>query len=324
MPTFSSFITETHSNVSPGFVDILIKTRREELFTGLMRLSYPTGDDLVFAFVAGVEQQLYRYHENATEIVPRHAWHQLVSAPNASVGLLELPLEALRVIRVAHEAPVNREERLALSSHELSECINKWLLEAEPSIVQIQGAQVDCMCLLVNCTNSAVESISFTDNKVQYAINDALAVPDVPPGGLRVKRYVGSQSHAVWREYELRLAINPLVRNLMKRFGELAGRALAERLGEQLSAWARGGGWNILLSSDGIMNRQYFDTLEAAVEAYTDILRRFQEEAGTAVGLRMTESILRDVLARLDANCRELLLQHIFTQSSIGNMVVRS
>jgi hypothetical protein len=237
---------------------------------------------------------------------------------------LELPLEALRVIRVVHEAPVNREEQLTLSSRELLECTNKWLLEAEPSIVHVQDAQLDCMCLLANCTNSAVESISFTDNKVQYSISNVFAVPNAPPGGLQVRRYVGSQSHAVWREYELRLSIHPLVRMLMKRFGELAGRALAERLGEQLSAWARGGGWNILLSTDGVMNRQYFDSLDAAVEAYTDILRRFQEEAGTAIGLRMTESILRDVLSRLDANCRELLLQHIFIQSGIGNTVVRS
>jgi hypothetical protein len=179
------------------------------------------------------------------------------------------------------------------------------------------------MFLLANCTNSAVESISFVDGKVQYSISDGFPTPEALPGGLRVRRYVGTQLYPVWQEYELRLAINPLVRMLMQRFGELAGRALTERLGDQLSAWARGGGWNISLSSDGITNRQYFDSLAAAVEAYTDILHRFQDEAGTAVGLRMTESILRDVLFRLDVNCRELLLQHIFTQSGVGSTVVR-
>ena len=111
---------------------------------------------------------------------------------------------------------------------------------------------------------------------------------------------------------------------LMKRFGELAGRGLAERLGGQISAWARGGGWNIFFSGDSVINHQYFDSLEAAVDAYTDIMRCFQDEAGVAIGLRMTENILLDVLSRLDANCRELLLQFIFTQSEGGSLVVRN
>lgn len=322
MPTFSSFITETHNNVSPGFVDVLIQTRREELFTGLMQLRYPTGANLVFAFVAGVEQQLYRYHENTTEIIPRPAWHQLVNSPNASVGLLELPLEALRVIRVAHEAPVSREEQLSLSSAEFLACTNKWLLEAEPSIIHVQGAQLDQMYLLANCTNSAVESIAYVDSSVRYSGSEVFLAPNV--GGLQVRRYVSAQAHAVWREYELRLAFNPLARLLMKRFGELAGRGLAERLGGQISAWARGGGWNIFFSGDSVINHQYFDSLEAAVDAYTDILRCFQDEAGIAIGLRMTENILMDVLSRLDTNCRELLLQFIFTQSEGGSLVVRN
>jgi len=60
------------------------------------------------------------------------------------------------------------------------------------------------------------------------------------------------------------------------------------------------------------------------VDAYTDILRCFQDEAGIAIGLRMTENILLDVLSRLDANCRELLLQFIFTRSEGGSLVVRN
>ena len=84
------------------------------------------------------------------------------------------------------------------------------------------------------------------------------------------------------------------------------------------------GGWNIFFSGDSVINHQYFDSLEAAVDAYTDIMRCFQDEAGVAIGLRMTENILLDVLSRLDANCRELLLQFIFTQSEGGSLVVRN
>ena len=42
MPDLSAFIPETHRDISSGYVETLIQARREELFTGLMRLSYIT------------------------------------------------------------------------------------------------------------------------------------------------------------------------------------------------------------------------------------------------------------------------------------------
>jgi len=133
-------------------------------------------------------------------------------------------------------------------------------------------------------------------------------------------RYVSNREHEVWREYELRLAFNPLMRMLLNRFSELAGRALTERLCEQLSLWAREGGWNITVTTNGAVNRHYFDSLESATNVYSDLLRRFRQEAIRAIGSRMVDDISRESLIKLDPYRRELLTQHIYTQPGVGSV----
>ena len=324
MPVFSAFIPEVHHKVSPGYVDILIQTRREELFTGLMQLSHPSNEDLVFSFVDGVEQKLYRYQENTTEIVPRSAWQQMLSRPETSVGLLSLSLDAMRFMRIAHEAPVVRMEEMKLNSQELVGNVSRWVLDQDPSIVHIKTDEVDRLYLFADRSSSVLEEMSSVEGQWQFSISNPSFAQTLPEGGYQVVRYVSNREHDAWREYELRLTLNPLIRMLMKRFSELAGRVLTERLSEQLSAWAHGGGWNITLSSNGVVNRQYFDSLEVAVDAYTDILRRFQFEAATAVGSRIVEGISHDILYKLDQYRRELLLRYIFSQNGIGGVVVRA
>jgi len=320
MPVFSSFIPETHNNASPGFVDILTQTQREELFTGLMQLRYPSNENLIFTFVDGVEQKLYRSHENSTEILPRSAWSQMISRSSASVGLLSLSLEALRFMRVALEAPVVRMDTVKLNSQELLEHTNRWVSDQDPSIVQVQTNNINRWYLFADRSSSVLEEISLMGGKFQFSISDPLFTRSLPEGEHEVIRYVSNREHPAWQEYELRLAFNPFMRMLTSRFSELAGRVLTERLCEQLSVWARGGGWNITLSSNGAVNRQYFDTLEAAANAYTDILRRFQLDVIPAVGARLAENIFRETLMNLPPNFRDILNQYTYMQYGLGSV----
>src|SRR5512141_1547380 len=108
MPDLSAFIPETHRDISSGYVETLIQTRREELFTGLMRLAYASGENLVFAFIDGVQQKLYRCAENNVSTIPRQLWFEAFNKSNLSAGFLALPVEAMRFTRVAYEAPVVR------------------------------------------------------------------------------------------------------------------------------------------------------------------------------------------------------------------------
>ncbi len=320
MPDFSAFIPETHRDISSGYVETLIQARREELFTGLMRLSQASGENLVFAFLEGVQQKLYRCLDGTVEVIPRQLWFDTVNRPSVSAGCLRLPVEAMRFTHVAYEATVVRVEKFTLAPEALIDQSRKWSVEPEPGIVHMQSSVINKFCLIAGHATPVIEELSFAANGARFTINDASFSQTLPKADYVVTRYVGNCEHNAWRQYELRLAFTPLFRMLIGRFSELAGRALTGRLCERLSIWAAEGGWNVAITSNGIVNRQYFETLETAVGFYVDLVRIFQVEASPALGARMVDGISHDVLMKLDPYRRELLTRFIFSQSGVGHV----
>ena len=311
MPDFSHLIPESHQNVSPGLLGRLIETQREELFTGLMRLSHLTGEHYLFSFLEGTQQKLYRCLDGLVDVVPRQTWAEAYERGNSLVGFLRLPFEAIRFTKVLHEVPVQRVEESTFSSEQMAGFVEKWSVENQPGIVHLQSEDVNRYYLIAGDSTPVIEALSIAGGEVRFSLNDASFPNALPKQNYHVRRYISVHEHDAWREYELRLAFHPFMRMLLQRFGELTGRALTDRLCQQLSAWAREGGWNISVSSNGIVNRQYFDSLENAVELYLDLMRRFQAEASFALGPGMTNSIAQEVLMKLDPYRRELLRDNI-------------
>ena len=319
MPDFSHIIPESHENVSARVLEMLIQTRRETSFTGWMRLHHFPGENLVFSFLEGKQQKLYSCRDGAVEILPRQVWQDTLDAESDFVGFLPLPMEGMRFMRVAQEVPAHQVERSTLSIEQLTSVIEKWGAEHEPGIVHVRGDNINRYYLMAGNSTPMIEELSLLDGEARFSLNDASFPKTLPDLEYQVVRYVSLHDHDVWREYEIRLAFNPFMHMLLNRFSELAGRALTERLCEQISAWARGGGWNITLNSNGIANRQYFDSLESAIEFYIELMRRFNAEASPALGSRMMDGISHEVLMKLDSYRRELLTKSIFTWIGAGS-----
>ncbi len=312
MSDFSAIIPETHQNISFGYMEVLIQERRQDLFSGLMRISYPTGENFVFMFLDGIQQKLYRCFETTTEIVNRHSWAQVLNRPGASVGFLPLGVDGLRLIRVIHEAPVLREEQASLSHSELIEQVKAWADNPEPSFVYIYSGNIYRIHVLVGNPNPIIEELSVIAGQARFSNGDASFPRALPNTDYKISYSVSTADHDAWREYKLRLAFHPLMRMLITRFSELAGRVLAERLGRQLTDWVTSSGWNMSINSNGVVNREFFDTLDAALEVYAGILRRFREEAGLAVGPRLVENMFRETLMKLPPVFSNVLDQSMY------------
>lgn len=320
MPDFAALVPETYHNISPGYVETLFQARREELFTGLMRLHRSTGENLVFTFLDGTQQKLYRCLENTTEVIPRYGWFDALEHSNVSIGFLRMPVEAMRFTRVVYEAPILRLERSLFAPDGLRDAAGRWAAEDDPGIVHVRGEKTDRFYLIAGHSGPIIEGLSFAEGEAHFSIGDATFPVSLPKGNYHVVRYVSNREHEVWREHELRLAFNPLMHMLLNRFAELAGRVLTERLCQQLSVWAREGGLNITVTSNGAVNRHYFDSLESAIGVYSDLFRRFRQEASPALGSRMVDVISREILMKVDPYGRDLLTQYIYSQYGVGGI----
>ena len=153
MPDFSALIPETHQNISFGFMEVLIQDHRQELFSGLMRISYPSGENFVFIFLDGVQQRLYRCFEATTEIINRQVWSQVLNRPGASVGFLPLGVDGLRLIRVLCETSLQSEELGKVTAGELVEYIRVWADKPEPGFIYVGSANTHRIRVLIGKPN---------------------------------------------------------------------------------------------------------------------------------------------------------------------------
>jgi len=322
MPDFSALIPETQQNISFGFMEVLIQDHRQELFSGLMRISYSSGENFVFIFLDGIQQRLYRCFGATTEIINRQAWSQVLNRPDAAVGFLPLGVDGLRLIRALHETPLQSDELGKLTTSELVERVRVWADKPEPGFIYVGSVNNHRISVLIGNPNPIIEELNITAGQARFSIGD-LSIPQIlPDTDYKITHYLSIAEHDVWREYKLRLAFHPLMRILLTRFGELAGRVLAERLGGQLTDWVTSSGWNMSISSNGVGNREFFDTLEEALDVYVGILRRFRDEAGLAVGPRLVENMFRDTLIKLPSIFRDVLSQSMYELFGPGSIAL--
>ncbi len=324
MPDFSSTIPDVHIKVSSGFVESILQTKREALFTGLMRLHYPSGENLVFTLINGVQQKLYRSNEQYMDVIPRQSWSGYIDRPDAAIGFLHLPIEALRLMRVVQEATIIKSEQKSLSVKDLSNNAEIWVADSYPSIIHIEHKSVNKLYLIAGYSTPIIEELTFAGDQARFSIHDVSFPNFLPPAEYEVTRYVSDNQYDVWQEYELRFAFNPLMHVQITRFSELTGRVLTERLCEQLSTRIRDWGWKINITTNGIANHHYFASLGEAKAAYLEIVRSFNSLASPAIGLRMTNGLARDSLLKLSPYQRTLLQRHIYDLYDSENAATRA
>ena len=323
MPDFLLNVPAAYTHVSPGFVETLLQSRRAELFTGLMRMYHPTGEIFVFTFLDGIQQKLYRCLEKSMEVISRSSWQVAMDLPDASVSFMPLTVESMRLMQVGHEAPITRTELQALTVGQLSEKVLEWSNSTEASILHLHTKPFDRVYLISGVSNPVIEGVTFADGASNFSINDPSFPSLLPPGDLHLTRYVSDREHAAWQEHDLRLAFNLLMRLLLNRFGELAGRMLTERLCEGISRGLREEGWNIKVTLNGVSNRHYFESMEQTVDVYVSIIRSFHDEASPAIGQRMAEGLSHEILPKLDPYRRETIMRHIYDDNHVDTVTGR-
>ena len=323
MPDLSSIIPGTHNKVSSGFVELLIRTQREKLFTGLMHLHYPSGRNFVLSFLDGVQQKLYTLREQTMEAVARQFWSNYLNSPDASIGFLDLSIESLRMTRVIYEVPVAGVEEINCLAENLSGSVAKWTIDPFPSIVRVEGESASRFYLIAGFSTPIIEELSIIGDQAHFAVCDASFPRSLAQATqYHVTRYMSDSKDNVWQEYELRFAFNSLMHMHVTRFSELAGRILTERLCEQLSPRIREAGWKINITTNGVINHHYFESLAEARDVYLKIVRSFNELASPAIGPRMAKGLARDILLKLNPYHRSLLQRHVYEFYDVDNAAI--
>ena len=319
MPDFTSTLPDTHFRVPQRTLRTLLEEYRQEQFTGLIRLRYPSGMDLVSTFLDGTQTGLYGCLNHKMEVIPRQSWTYAMDRPDASIAFLNLSVEAMRLARIAHEAPVLGMEQSHCTRGGLSDRVQDWAAGISPIVLFIRSERVERVYLIAGYSTPIIEDLMIEAGESRFSVTDFAFPNTLANEEYQMMWFVSDGDHELWQEYRLRYAFNPLVRMVINRFSQLAGRTLTERLCEQLSALLQDQGWRMNSTINGLSNRHYFESIQQARDAYLAIMRRFNDESSQAIGLRMAEGLWWETLLKMDPHRRDLLKKYFYNQDGLDH-----
>lgn len=319
MPDFTSTLPDTHFRVPQRTLRTLLESYRQEQCTGLMRLRYPSGMDLVSTFLDGTQTGLYGCLNQRMEAIPRQSWTYAMDRPDASIAFLNLTVEAMRLARIAHEAPVLGLEQDQCTTHGLAGRVQDWAMGISPVVLMIRSKQVERVYLIGGTSTPIIEELAIEGGVSRFSVTDSDFPGALANEDYQVMGFVSDGDHELWQEYRLRYAFHPLVRMVINRFSQLAGRTLTERLCEQQSAWLQEQGWNMNTTINGLSNRHYFESIQQARNAYLAIMRRFNDQSSQAIGLRMAEGLWWETVLKMDPDRRDLLKKYFYNQDGLDH-----
>jgi hypothetical protein len=253
------------------------------------------------------------------EAIPRQSWTYAMDRPDASIAFLNLSVEAMRLARIAHEAPVLGMEQFQSTTHALAGRVRDWAAGMSPVVLMIRSEQVERVYLISGTSIPIIEELAIESGESRYSVTDSAFPGALADEEYHVVGFISDGDHELWQEYRLRYAFHPLVLLVINRFSQLAGRALTQRLCDQLSAWLQDQGWNMNTTINGLSNRHYFESIQQARSAYLAIMRRFNDESSQAIGLRMAEGLWWEALLRMDPYLRVLLEKYFYNQDGLDH-----
>jgi hypothetical protein len=319
MPDLTSNLPDTHFRVPQRTLRSLLESYRQDQSTGLMRLRYPSGMDLVSTFLDGTQTGLYGCLNQRMEAIPRQSWTYAMDRPDASIAFLNLSVEAMRLARIAHEAPVLGVEQSQCTTRDLSGRVQDWAAGTSPIVLLTRSERVERVYLIAGNSTPIIEELAIEDGESRFSFTDSAFPTTLANEEYQVMWFDSDGDHELWLEYRLRYTFNPLVRMVINRFSQLAGRTLTERLCEQLSAWLRDQGWQMIITINGLSNRHYFETIQQAGSAYLALMRRFNDASSQAIGLRMAEELWWETLLKMDPQRRDLLKKYFYYQNGLDH-----
>lgn len=286
------------------FSELAAGCRRDAL-TGFLRLDGGQKDWLV-VFLKGKVIACYAFDESAWKAIPEQVWSAAFASQSLRVGRLETSLDELRVCKLFLALQACQPESARLRIDDFS----AQLSQPGAGVCYLKNDSGEHVIVLPNVGIPLLEGCSVSIAGAQFFVASADDLP-LPDEEYDVVCFKCDSRYEPWVVHSLRLAFLVFMRLCILRFGDLAGRSLAERLCARLTETSRHFGWEIVLDGGNIVHQHIFSSLSEASQAYSTILHHFLSDASQVIGMRLAKGISEAALLRLNPHQRELLQAYI-------------
>jgi hypothetical protein len=299
-------------NVSAGYTRAFLQQCYQDSLSGLLSLDSPNGS-VIFLHVRGSVLSIFRRNKDAWDKVERGGWDDALTEAGGDLRTVEMPVDAVRLMRLFYLSPVDNHRSITVNASELPSIIEEVQKQNFGSLYYMAGDDNEAFVSVAGGGVPHVEMVFVTPLESRF--ESGVSLPEDLALGKQFKLFAVRCDYSidVWQEYFLRAAFQQLMGGVLKRYKDIAGKSLTERLCQQVSAKAQGRFSGLTLLENGMIHRQIFESLKGAAEAYSLIYDQVGWQMDAIVGPKVMRDILLISWSVLRPQGRAILRQYVPT-----------
>lgn len=304
-------------DISGNLIRAQIKMHEKDLFSGLFHIGGI--EQSVFLFAQGKLFSVYKLLNDDWVSLSKSEWDQKISRSSGDLRVVSLAVEGLRVFRLFFESGLSEaDSATSLAASELNSFVSSWKRENKAGIVLISQNEAVALMLFAAQETAFSEAALVSGLQTQTG---SMVANQIKTWGERICQVTAgayNERSEAWREYSLRISFGKFIQSALERYGELVGQSLITDINEQVNDEMRNWGIELALYGSGLSNRQFFETLDRAGQAYVTIFNLIDNQIKAVVGEKVVAGIYKDAIMRLDLDNRILVQEYVMSRLDQG------
>jgi hypothetical protein len=296
--------SEPLHRVSPGQLQALLSMYQQDLLTGLIQLSSPKNkqEDIVIFYVNGQIICLYQHHVDGYVRHEAHSKNAILPKSEVELQPYQIAAHFIRPLQGMFEKPKTGQSR-NVATPSVPDVIEELEKSSEPLLAHFHWPSADGFSLIPGNGLASRQLMFWSQNQTAPIPNFMRwSEPECV-----LTTYRGSTESRAWRENYMMLGLDFLYERIFKRYDELVGSSMVDRLEEQLNAVSRMQGWQISFSGHRLQDTHFFASFSDMRIAYRTLLMTGQHHISDVVGEKLFEQSVIAAARTLPSELRAIL-----------------
>jgi hypothetical protein len=314
----ASFL-ENQPNAQPLSVSELQKRVHqvmEQKVTGLARISFLTGEEMLLFIQRGNVRQVYFSDKTPFQRIPEAWYDRLQPGRLARFSIQTKPARRLLFEKAMLETPVTSvEKKPAFQTIGLPALFTSLENQESASLAHIRWRNAEAFVLIPGSKLSLRRAFFFREATAEENDSALIFIQIHPEPECEITLYRGGLGSVAWLEIHLNILFEWLCNYTLAQYGYLTGRVMVTPVAQNLLILASQKGWDINRLAGEVVDQTLFASPAEAANAYLELLDLLSSHVVGVIGSSLLQSIQRQAVFSLNSFYLSLLKSYGFIHS---------
>jgi hypothetical protein len=274
---------------------------QEKKSTGMAKISFQTGEEMLLLFRGGDIRQIYFKKENGFKRISG-PWDEYLQPGS----LVRFDIQLMPANRLFFEKVVleiqdrEKEKRPAFQSSGLAGLFLSMANREAASLIHIHWQNAEAFVLVPGSNIPQRQAVFVSENGTEENSAALSRIQTYPDSNCDLTIYSGEHESEAWQELHLKILFEWFCSNLLTGYGYLTGKVMVTPVVQNLMIFSSQSGWEVNWIGGEVVDQTIFSSPAMAGDAYREMLALVSEHMSAVVGLTLVQTIQQQGLVSVN------------------------